>query len=133
MKYITFEDVKNMQPWAVIRDYFDEWVRCLLLRWPCSICMYIWIPNEHPLAKKNYDDLPINCHWWLTFSWNIERLQSNFYWYWWDYGHSWDYIFYDSPFNTDNAKKWTPEDVINDSWNTIYDFKKLMRLMENNN
>lgn len=126
----TFEQVKKDKLSTVYYDWFDEGVRCLIVRGPASLCAYFGIPIDHPLANKPYDDLPLDVHGGLTFSGEGEDKfrPKDFWWYGWDYGHTGDKSTYDSLVL--DGKEWTPEEVKGEVENALWDFKKLMKLCE---
>jgi len=132
MTELTWEEVKASKQGEVFVDEFDEGLRFRVVRGPGSLCAYIGIPKDHPMAGKDYNDLPINAHGGLTFSSPGKPgtpFLEDFYWYGWDYAHLGDRSFYDFRFEPDEIA-WTPKMVKDDSWETIYEFKKLMKLME---
>ena len=136
MKKYTWEELAKIKVGTILHDEFDEAIRFIVMRGPSHLCAYIGIPLDHPLANKDYNDLPIRAHGGLTFARKgDEHYPADFFWYGWDYGHAGDYgFFYDEPcmksFSHSEDKKWLVEDVIEDSWETKYDFKKLMKLAE---
>ena len=135
---MNWEEIKEKESGTILHDEFDGGVRFIVMRGPCSLCAYVGIPSEHPLAGFDSDELTIDCHGGLTFAGegdgeNDKHRPKGFYWYGWDYGHLHDYVFfYDKEPNLAGLddKKWLVEDVIKDSWGAIYDFKALMKLAE---
>jgi len=132
----TWEELVEMKE-QTLKDWFDDGVRCLILRGPGALCAYVGIPKDHPLAGFSYDDIPIECHGGLTYSGEGDgKLRPDgFFWYGWDYAHSGDYCFYyDKPpiagLRSLVDKKWLVEDVEKDMWSAVYEFKKLIRLAE---
>jgi hypothetical protein len=136
LKNLTWADVKAAETGHVFLDKFDEGVRLIIMRGPCNLCAYIGIPKEHPLAGFEYDDVPISCHGGLTYaSEGGKQWPEGFYWYGWDYGHSGDATYYDEPplrgmYSHNDDHKWTPGEVEEDSWTTIWEFQKLAKLAE---
>ncbi|MEE9510418.1 MAG: hypothetical protein V3V81_07990 [Candidatus Bathyarchaeia archaeon] len=132
----SFEDIAKDEMGTIYYDKFDEGVRFIVMRGPVSLCGYVGIPAKHPLAGHNYDDLPIEAHGGLTFSQRgkggEDHWPRGYWWYGWDYAHSGDYAFYDlkDPSWKTDEKKWVVKEVIDDSWDALYGFKKLMRLAE---
>ena len=133
----TFEDIAQDVTGTIYEDYFDEGIRVLIMRGPCSLCAYLGVPVGHPLAGHSYEDLSVEAHGGLTFASEGGRdtWPEGWYWYGIDYAHAGDYNFYfdehPSIFTTPTQdKKWTVEEVKADLWGTIYDFKKLVRLSE---
>ena len=133
---MTWEQLSKQEVGAILHDVFEEGVRFIVMRGPATLCAYVGIPLEHPLAGFDYDDLTVRAHGGLTFARKGESAwPKDFYWYGWDYGHAGDCSFYDDRFiGTDlenkTDKKWLVEDVVKDSWETIYDFRRLAQLAE---
>jgi len=131
-----WDELKHKAIGAILHDEFKDGVRFIVMRGPASLCAYLGVPSDHPLAGHNYDDLLVDCHGGLTFAGSGENWPTGWYWYGWDYAHAGDYCFYyDEPplaGNFDHSKehKWLLAEVIQDSWSAIYDFKKLVRLAE---
>lgn len=134
----SWEDLVNMKEGTKLKDWFDEGVRCLIIRAQFSLCAYVGVPIDHPLAGYHYDDIPISCHGGLTFADEGDDLYrpKGWYWYGWDYAHSGDYCFYyDKPPLMENEyhlgeKKWGVKEVEQDMWSSVYDFKKIIKLVE---
>lgn len=129
-----WDDVVNAEVGHIFLDEYDEGLRFIILRGPSSLCAYIGLPSDHPLSGKAYDDLVIDCHGGLTYSslgGEERKVPEGFWWYGWDYAHCDDAATYDSKYAFERkGKKWTPEEVKKDSWNTLYDFRKLVKLAE---
>lgn len=134
----TFEELAADKRATVYIDAFEDGVRYVILRGGGSLCAYLGIPLAHPLAGKNYDDLPLDCHGGLTFGSEGDGKyghEKGWFWYGWDYAHLGDKSFYDLEFgfsHSDSDKEWTVGDVKAEIWSVIYDFKKLMKLVETN-
>ena len=139
----AWQQVVDAKPGTILLDRFDEGLRFLIIRGPFNLCAYVGVPETHPLANHNYDNLPVECHGGLTFAelggQKGEIWPKGFFWYGWDYGHCDDYsvrLYHDDPAFADLAamrekhKKWTVADVDKDSWNALWDFKKLAKLAE---
>lgn len=126
----TWQEVVDAESGHVFVKRFDEGLCFMILRGPCAICAYVGLPSTHPLAGHNYDDLPVRAHGGLTFGQegNGKVFQEGMYWYGWDYGHCDDKSTYDEAGHS--GKEWTPQEVDADSWETIYDFKRLVKLSE---
>ncbi len=129
---MKYEDIKAKEIGTILYDEFSEGIRFIIMRGPCSLCAYVGIPLAHPLAGYSYDDLPVDCHGGLTFaSEGRGAWPAGYFWYGWDYAHAGDYSFFDDDYSPDSQnKKWTVEEVKEDSWSAIYDFNKLLRLSE---
>ena len=134
-----WEELVKTESGTILHDEYDEGLRFIVMRGPCSLCAYVGLPSAHPLAGHNYDDLPVSAHGGLTFAAEgHDAWPEGFYWYGWDYGHSGDSAFYYSdPKLThifegrhQDEKKWLVKDVVADSWGALYDFKHLMHLAE---
>jgi len=123
---------KGIEKNRIVYDIFDEGVRFIILRGPFHWCGYVGIPEDHPLANFSYDDLAgVSAHGGLTFAGTRETWPKGYYWYGWDYGHLGDrsHFEHDSGLKED-GHDWTIEEVIKDSQDAIYDFKRLMKLVE---
>jgi hypothetical protein len=129
---ITFEQARSAGVGTIFIDRFDEGLRFVVLRGRCSLCAYVGIPKDHPLAGHSYEDLPVQAHGGLTFAGNdIKGMPSDMFWYGWDYSHCYDFSFYDKDGDyNEKAKHWTPDDVAEDSWSALYDFRHLLKLAE---
>ena len=136
---ITWEGLRQMEPGTILHDVFEDGLRFIIVRGPASLCAYIGLPKEHPLAGHSYDDLPVTAHGGLTFArlGDDKPWPKGYYWYGWDFAHSGDYCFsndeaYIQALGHDHSKekKWLVEDVIKESWETLYDFKHLMSMAE---
>lgn len=131
---ITWSQMAQDAKGTIYVDKFDGGLRFIIMRGPASLCAYIGVPIDHPLAGFEYDDLPIRAHGGLTLSseGNGTVFPSGFWWYGWDYAHSGDYCFYDDKigFPKLTAQKWSVLEVESDSWTTIEDFKRLAKLAE---
>jgi hypothetical protein len=137
MSKLTWEEIRAKPVGTILYDELDEGLRFIVMRGPGHLCAYIGIPLDHPLANKSYDDLPVEAHGGLTFAKKGDGFRpKELFWYGWDYGHYGDYAFYydEEPlkgrFDHSDEKKWLVEDVIEDSWRTKYDFKKLLKFAE---
>jgi hypothetical protein len=91
---------------------------------------YLGIPEDHPLAGFDYEELPIRCHGGLTFSdeGDGKYYPKGFYWYGWDYMHAGDYCTIGS--FVEEGKDWTLKEIIEDGYQAFYDFKVLKELAE---
>jgi len=133
---MNWQETKDKPTGAILHDEFQEGVRFIVMRGPSSLCAYLGIPTEHPLAGFHYDDLPsIEAHGGLTYSGGGDELRpKGFYWYGWDYGHSGDKSFHHDDYPPMlrglGEKGWLVEDVVKDSWSAIYEFTRLMKLAE---
>jgi hypothetical protein len=129
----SWEQVAADETGTVYVDRFEEGLRFIIMRGPCSLCAYVGLPVAHPLAGMSYDDLPVNCHGGLTFSreGGVSNFPAGFWWYGWDYAHCDDRAFYDrSRLARGDEKEWGVREVESDSWGALYDFRKLVKLSE---
>lgn len=127
----TWDDVASAEVGHVFCDEFDDGVRFIILRGPGSLCAYLGVSIAHPLAGWDYDDLPIGCHYGLTYAGTNVHGDGSTYWYGWDYDHSGDRGTYDRLGSSwGDTKAWTPAMVYDDSWEARWDFKKLVGLAE---
>lgn len=124
---------------CIVADWFEEGIRRVVKNIHGShFTQYFGIPREHPLAGFSYEDIPLNCHGGLTFSDEGREengLPEGFWWYGWDYAHSGDYTHTGIPAVEKKQKKlnekdWTLEEVIEDGYFPLLDFKKFIILAE---
>jgi hypothetical protein len=128
---MTWEELKELKVGTILHSELNEGLKFIIVRGPSSLCAYIGLPLNHPLAGHNYNLLPINCHCGLTYSGTDVCKDEGLWWYGWDYGHSGDYNFYYDDIGLgDHNKKWLVEDVKKDSWSALYDMEKLRTLAE---
>ena len=130
----TWDEIKDLKSGDTIHDEYREGIRFIVLRGPSSLCAYVGVPESHPLAGFDYDDMPsIDCHGGLTFSSaGKDRWPTGWWWYGWDYSHGGDYSFYydDTPLARADDRKWLLDDVIKDSECAIDEFIKFCRFAE---
>lgn len=129
----TWKSVVEAERGHVFLDRHDDGVRVLVMRGPGSLCAYVGVPLSHPLAGKDYDDVPLSCHGWLTFSREgVGPWPEGWWWYGWDYNHAGDRATYHDAlgFSVEGETAWTPAMVENDMWSAVSDFKRLARLVE---
>jgi hypothetical protein len=130
----TFEELAKDKSGTIYEDWYEDGIRCLIMRGPGALCGYLGIPKDHPLAGRSYDDIPLQVHGGLTFSGEGDSWRpKGFYWYGWDYGHVGDKSFYDLKYPPRIAieeKVWTVEEVKKEFWSVVYAFKKIMKLSE---
>jgi hypothetical protein len=134
---VSWDEVVEAKVGHIFVDRFDEGVRFLIMRGPFHVCAYIGIPESHPLAGHDYENVPLDCHGGLTFAGSGTKgyRPTGFYWYGWDYGHCDDYMISKThsadygKFN-ETHKKWGVKEVEEDAWSAIYHFRKLCVLAE---
>lgn len=120
----------------IAHDWMENGVRAIVMCGPSSWNCYLGVPLTHPLSGIGYDDLPVQCHGGLTFSGEGDgRLRPvGFWWYGYDYGHCDDCSAYTHELSgvvkCMGGKHWTADEVKRDSWGSIYDMSKLVRLSE---
>ena len=140
-KELTWEEIAEKPVGEILHDEMRDGVRFIVMRGPASLCGYAGVPENHPAAGHSYDDVCVQAHGGLTFSapggpGRGIAWPEGFWWYGWDYAHAEDYCFYyDKPPLADlhkdripQDKKWLVKDVVNDSWGTLYEKEKFMRL-----
>jgi len=131
----TFKELAEDKQGTIYEDWFDEGVRCLIMRGLASLCAYLGVPIDHPLAGHNYGEIPLSVHGGLTYG-NIgdgALRPKDFYWYGWDYGHCDDKSFYylkDGFSSCIHSKGWTVEEVKSEVEDALWNFKKILRLLE---
>lgn len=81
-------------------------------------CAYVELPKDHAYYDKDYDEIPIYCHWGLSYLRhyllkNCPDYRAG-YWIGWDYGHAFDYASYFSEEEAVyiNLRKWTTTEII---------------------
>ncbi len=135
----TFEELAKDKTGTIYVDRHQEGYRFIIMRGPNSLCAYVGVPKEHPLADINYDNLPISCHGGLTFGGGGGGkgcFPENYYWYGWDYSHFNDAAFYslDPRYaglrDMSTNKHWTVGDVQEDVWEALTNFAALISLAE---
>lgn len=132
----TWDELRAVEAGTILLDKFNDGVRFIIMRGPASLCAYVGVPSDHPLAGFDYDDLCIDCHGGLTFAASGDTENSwppGFYWYGWDYSHAGDRSFYSDDLNLHpigDERRWLVEDVEKGSWSAIYDFRRQMKLAE---
>lgn len=135
-----WEAAKSLEQGTIVTDWPEDGMRIIIMRSRIHFCCYIGIPKDHPLAGHDYDLLPIQCHWGLTFGQegDGEYYPAGYYWYGWDYAHFDDAPLYSprveeiigTSYSATDGKKWTPKLIKEDAEDAIYDFKRLMKLAE---
>ena len=114
-------------PGHIFVDRFEGPCRFVIMRGPASLCAYLGVPKDHPLWGMHHTDIPLQCHGGLMSS--GEGSPEGFWWYGWDYAHAGDFAIFDGPTHlSSGAKKWTVEEVKEDTRGTIDQFKKLANL-----
>ena len=68
MKEKTWEELTSDKVGTIYVDKTDGNLRYLVMRGPASLCAYIGVALDHPIAGKHYDFIDINVHGGLTFS-----------------------------------------------------------------
>lgn len=125
----------DLESGTIVRDWYDEGLRIIIMRGPGSFNAYIGIPESHPLAGFDYDDIPIKVHGGLTFCGKGKgSYPTGFWWYGWDYSHAGDASFYritsNSQWPYETGVEWTIKDIKEDIREVIWDFKELIKLAE---
>lgn len=129
----TFAELAADPRGTVYHEEACETSRFLIVRGGASLCAYVGIPLAHPLAGKNEDALPLECHGGLTFSdkgngrWG--RLEG-YWWYGWDYAHGGDRSFYSLSYPRmavdRDEREWTVPMVLKDCQKTLEQFAKMV-------
>jgi hypothetical protein len=130
----SWKDLVAMESGRKLVDRFDEGLRFIIMRGPCSLCAYIGVPADHPLADFSYEWLPVRANGGLTYAakGDGKNFPAGWFFYGWDYAHCGDYCFHDEKYKDGPSKdkKWLVEDVESDSWSTLNDFHNLAKLAE---
>jgi len=80
-------------------------------------CCYVLLPKGHKYHGKFYDDIPIRCHFGLTYSeptlFRNNIITGGEWVIGWDYAHFGDYSVFHLPLleSTQNGHKWTLEEL----------------------
>lgn len=107
---------------TTLYEWEEDGIRFIIIQGRFGLCAYLGIDNRHPLAGFHYNEIPLKCHGGLTCARNRDGSERSrtiwkplgYYWY------GWSYI----------DRKWKLEEVIEDSQETIKEFKKLVKLVE---
>ena len=130
----TFEELSRDKAGTVYHESMDDGMRFIVLRGPVSLCAYLGVPKDHPLAGFDYDSIPLDCHGGLTYAGDgTSFLEGGRYWYGWDYAHSGDRCFYDAGRPDKDSREergWVVGDVIKDSFDARYGMGKLLKIAE---
>ncbi|MCM1506992.1 MAG: hypothetical protein NC177_07640 [Ruminococcus flavefaciens] len=84
-------------------------------------CAYVKLPHGHKYYGVDYADIPVECHWGLTYSDNrldVLPLRSGW-WIGWDYAHGYDHMEFF------NGKKWTTAEILDEVKDVIRQVKEL--------
>ena len=129
----TFLECARDEVGTIYHSGMRQGVKYLILRGPVSVNAYLGIPEDHPLAGQDYNDVNLPVHGWLTFARFGEDGSSwlpEFYWFGWDYAHSGDRCFHDLEYHVFRPDdiEWTPDMIFKEVKEAI---PKLVRLMGN--
>lgn len=79
-------------------------------------CAYIEIPEGHRYYGEVYDEIPLDCHFGLTYADDTGILNGyNYrsgYWIGWDYAHLGDYYCAKGYSKSPLLKRWTTEEIL---------------------
>lgn len=86
-------------------------------------CAYIEIPEGHRYYNEAYDEIPLDCHFGLTYTndtgiLNGDNWRSG-YWIGWDYAHLGDYYCAKGYSKSPLLKRWTTEEILAEVKNVI--------------
>mgnify|MGYP000897041619 CR=1 FL=1 len=131
---MKYEEIKKLETVTILKDWMDENVRVIIVRGPVSVVVYLGIPIDHTFVRKDYNNIELDCHGGLTFSNEGDGINrpEGLWWYGWDYAHAGDKAFYEESFRISNRIEWNDEMVAEDIVPAIQEFKKLMKLAEEN-
>lgn len=94
----TFGELVKDKPGTIYWQGEVNGYRGLIQRGGASVCAYLGLPKDHPLAGADVDEIDLPVHGGLTFaSWGDGEggWEKDLYWIGWDYGHLGDINFYD--------------------------------------
>lgn len=134
----TFAELAKDERGTKYEDWFEDGIRCVILRGGQSLCAYLGVPKNHPLAGRDYEKLNLDCHGGLTYSGEDKGgkyLPAGYWWYGWDYAHLGDRAMYTLDYPdmmplTSREQEWIVFEVKQDMQGAIWDFAKLMKLAE---
>lgn len=134
----SFDQLAEDERGTVYVDAYENGVRYLIMRGGASLCAYVGVPADHPLAGHSSEDVSLDCHGGLTWASEGEGdsagRPTGWYWYGWDYAHAGDRSLYDVKHPDMPAipgeREWTVEDVQKEIWDVTYEFAKLKSLAE---
>jgi hypothetical protein len=131
----NWEALKLLEPGTILhQQQLSEDAVFIVLRGMASLCAYLGVCKDHPIAGFSYNGLCeyLDVHGGLTFSGGGECLgltgrYRDYYFYGWGYGHVGDMDFYRDMFEfTRQLKfdqhKWLPHEVVVDSQKAIQQF-----------
>ena len=124
-------EILGMPEGIIIKDWFEDGVRCLIMRGPAHLCAYLGVPINHPLAGYNYDEIPLRVHGGLTFAdkGDGKNRPTGYWWYGWDYGHAGDATTYEIElYGKTFGKMWTIAEVEEEVHWALYDFAMVVKL-----
>lgn len=127
-------DIRSIENATIVRDFYEEGIRVIVMKGPFHWCAYLGIELDHPLAGYAYDLLAIDVHGGLTFSREGDGKvwPKGFWWYGWDYGHAGDWSSYyevnDPRWNSE--KRWTLKEVTEEAKWAAWDVKRFKELAE---
>ena len=107
-----------------------------IVRGPHSVNAYFGIPKTHPLAGKDYDDIPVECHGGWTYSGSgiltNPEWPEGYWWYGYDHSHCDDRMLFDYPgLDIRCAREgieWTPERILRNADPVKWDFGNLVKI-----
>lgn len=93
-------------------------------------CAYVRLPEDHYYYGKSYDEIPVDCHGGLSYSYDFIEvmLERSGWWIGWDYAHCGDYI---KNWSTSvHRKKWTYSEIFEEVKQVIKQLKEKERKNE---
>jgi len=129
---MTVKEMKYFKPYKGFRETLDEGVYKginyqirSLGAYPCA---YIGLPPDHPFSGKTANEIHLDCHGGLTYSFIDYKgrvhdigLPKEYYWIGWDYAHLGDYSSYTSNSLCEDYynKQWTTKEIKEEVENVI--------------
>lgn len=119
MKKMIYGEGRYRDPIVLMDDYYKGY-RFFILNLGTHPCAYVVLPEGHEFHGESYDDIPIGCHYGLTYSEDYLNVygvpkylkKQNVWIIGWDYAHSGDY--YSGMYSLGKAikdKKWSTEEI----------------------
>lgn len=119
----------------IVADWFEDGIRIVILACRGShFTAYFGVPEGHPLAGFDYDDIPLDVHGGLTYSSGKSEVLPKGYWFYgWDYAHVGDVTYFDGEPSLSFYKDdhdWTLKEVKEEADMAFYNFRRLVKLAE---
>lgn len=119
MKKMIYGEGRYRDPIVLMDDFYKDY-HFFILNLGTHPCAYVVLPEGHEFYGESYDNIPIDCHYGITYSEDCLNVygihecfkQQNVWIIGWDYAHSGDY--YAGLYNLGSSihdKKWSTEEI----------------------